>query len=80
MSRFLSEDLRALDPYVPGEQPRDRKYIKLNTNESPYPPPEAVLKAISRQNMEDLRLYPDPDCQRLKETIADRYLLKPEII
>ena len=80
MSRFLSEDLRALDPYVPGEQPRDRKYIKLNTNESPYPPPEAVLKAIRGQNMEDLRLYPDPDCTRLKETIADRYLLKPENI
>jgi len=66
MSRFFSEKYQKLTPYVPGEQPRDRKYIKLNTNESPFPPsPKA--QAYAREIMESLQLYSDPECKRLVE-------------
>ncbi len=80
MSRFLSEKYRTLEAYVPGEQPQDKEYIKLNTNESPYPPPEGVLSAITAQEISDLRLYPDPDCRLLRSKLAERYGLKPENI
>lgn len=73
MSRFLSEKYKTLEAYVPGEQPQDKKYIKLNTNESPYPPPEEVLSAITAQEISDLRLYPDPDCRLLRSKLAERY-------
>ena len=73
MSRFLSGGLSALEAYVPGEQPRDKKYIKLNTNESPYPPPESVVKAIGRTEMEDLRLYSDPECKVLRAAVSAEY-------
>ena len=73
MSRFLNESLRTLESYTPGEQPRDKKYIKLNTNESPYPPSEEVLRAVSREEVCDLRLYSDPLCKILKEKLAKRY-------
>ena len=73
MSRFLSGGLSALEAYVPGEQPRDKKYIKLNTNESPYPPPESVLKAIGRTEIEDLRLYSDPECKVLRAAVSEEY-------
>ena len=49
MSRFLREDFRTLEVYVPGEQPRDKQYIKLNTNESPFPPAPAVLEAVAKE-------------------------------
>ena len=61
MSRFFSSKYDTLSAYVPGEQPRDKKYIKLNTNESPYPPSERVLRA-AREAAENLQLYSDPDC------------------
>ena len=80
MSRFLSEKYKTLEAYVPGEQPQDKEYIKLNTNESPYPPPEGVLSAITAQEISDLRLYPDPDCRLLRSKLAERYGLKPENI
>lgn len=80
MSRFLSKKYQALEAYVPGEQPQDKEYIKLNTNESPYPPPEAVIKAIGEKEISDLRLYPDPDCRLLRSKLADRYNLEPENI
>ena len=70
MSRFLSERLMNVTPYTPGEQPQDQKYIKLNTNESPYPPSPAVLDAVSRAEVEKLRLYSDPACAELLNTAA----------
>lgn len=80
MSRFLVAKYQAMEAYTPGEQPRDRKYIKLNTNESPYPPSESVLAAVSREEAALLRLYPDPACKVLKEKLADTFGLMPENI
>ncbi len=73
MSRFLNEKFRKLEAYTPGEQPRDMKYIKLNTNESPYPPSQSVLDAVNSQEAANLRLYSDPECKHLKQAIADLY-------
>ena len=70
MSRFFSEKFKNLDPYVPGEQPRDMKYVKLNTNESPYPPSPEVLASMSPENAGKLRLYPDPESAALKDAIG----------
>lgn len=80
MSRFLKEQLSFLEAYVPGEQPQDRKYIKLNTNESPYPPPECVTASVGKAEIEDLRLYSDPECKALKQKLADTYKVKCENI
>ena len=78
MSRFFSEKFKSLDPYVPGEQPRDMKYVKLNTNESPYPPSPEVLASMSPENAGKLRLYPDPESAaydiRMRTAIVDHYL------
>lgn len=69
MSRFFSEKYKGLDPYTPGEQPKDMKYVKLNTNESPFPPsPKAVEYAAKAASM--LQLYPDPECSLLTEKLA----------
>ena len=73
MSRFLSPTLQALAAYVPGEQPQDRRYIKLNTNESPYPPSPRALAAVDRARLERLRLYSDPAAAQLNQAIAKRY-------
>jgi histidinol-phosphate aminotransferase len=70
MSRFWSAIVNELTPYVPGEQPKIDNLVKLNTNECPYGPSEAVLKAIASQNTEALRLYPDPQASALKAAIA----------
>jgi len=78
MSRFLSQESAALEPYTPGEQPQNIPYNKLNTNESPFPPSPRVLKALSRAEVLKLNLYSDPTCARLNEAIAKRYELKPE--
>lgn len=72
MSRYLSKLAKSLEPYVPGEQPKDKKYVKLNTNENPYPPSHKVLDAISKASA-DLRLYPDPDATAVGEAIANYY-------
>ena len=70
MSRFFSEKYAALTPYTPGEQPQDRRYIKLNTNESPFPPsPEAVRLAAEEAGK--LQLYSDPECRSLKPEAAE---------
>ncbi len=78
MSRFWSEVVHGLTPYVPGEQPRIDGLIKLNTNECPYPPSDKVLQAIAAQTTGDLRLYPDPQATGLKAAIARHHGLKPE--
>lgn len=72
--KMLSERLENLHPYVPGEQPKDRIYIKLNANENPFPPSKNVAKAIKKSvscHREKLRLYPDPDSVELRTAIAD---------
>jgi histidinol-phosphate aminotransferase len=71
MSRFWSPIVQTLTPYVPGEQPQMQRLVKLNTNESPYGPSPKALAAISSQNNEDLRLYPDPEGAALKKAIAN---------
>lgn len=73
MSKYWSETVRRLKPYVPGEQPRDRRYIKLNTNENPYGPSPKVLEAIRAAAGESLKLYPDPTCDALIGAAADYY-------
>ena len=80
MKELWSERIRGLVPYTPGEQPRDRKFIKLNTNENPYPPSAMVTEAIRQEAGSPLRLYPDPECTELRETIASYHGLSPEQI
>ncbi len=77
MSRFFSPKHSSLVSYTPGEQPQDKKYIKLNTNESPYPPAKAVIDAISHEEVEKLKLYPDPECKELCAAIAKKYGVSP---
>ncbi len=72
MSRFLTDKYKVLKPYTPGEQPQDKKYVKLNTNESPYPPSEAAMR-LAAEELERLKLYPDPDCRRLTSELARTY-------
>ncbi len=91
MSRFLSGKFAAIEPYTPGEQPQDRSYIKLNTNENPYPPSPKVFEAIFGGNgggekrlaepgaeIDKLRLYSDPEVRELSEAIAGFYHISPE--
>ena len=78
MSRFLAPRLASLEAYVPGEQPREMEYVKLNTNESPYPPCPAVERAVSPAAVRRLNLYPDPAGLELRRALAARYGLSPE--
>ena len=80
MNQYWSGRARALIPYVPGEQPRQRNLIKLNTNENPYPPSPVALAAIREAAGDTLRLYPVPGCTALRELLAATYGLKPEQI
>ena len=73
MSKFLNKKYCLLEAYTPGEQPQDKKYIKLNTNESPYPPSQGVLEAINGSQVSLLNLYPDPECKELRRNIAAHY-------
>lgn len=77
MSRFFTSKHGALTPYTPGEQPRDKKYIKLNTNESPFPPSPRAMEAAS-EAAKSLQLYPDPTYKALHEAIAAYHGLTPE--
>lgn len=77
MSRFLSRAAAATQPYTPGEQPRYARYIKLNTNENPYPPVPEVAAAIAAFNASDLRLYPDPTAAEFRAAAAAHYSVKP---
>src|SRR5690606_1500889 len=77
MSRYWSEVVHGLTPYVPGEQPKLGNLVKLNTNENPYGPSPKVLEALHATVGAALRLYPEPDSARLKATIAAYYGLQP---
>lgn len=79
MSRFFSGRHAALTAYTPGEQPRSRQYIKLNTNESPFPPSEKVLRAAAGE-AERLNLYSDPTAKALNEKAAEHYGVAPDAI
>ncbi|MDO4481878.1 MAG: histidinol-phosphate transaminase [Bacillota bacterium] len=81
MSKFLISKYTGLEAYTPGEQPRDmEQFIKLNTNESPFPPSPGVISAITGEEIEKLRLYCDPDCILLSKKLADLYGVAPENI
>ncbi len=71
MSRFFSEKYASLTPYTPGEQPQERKYLKLNTNESPFPP-SPFAQRLARQAAGDLQLYSDPECKALVKIAAEK--------
>ena len=77
MSRYWSPIVSELDPYVPGEQPQDQQYIKLNTNESPYPPSPAVAAALAAFDSAALRRYSDPESTRLTAALAGYHGLDP---
>ena len=77
MSRFFTQRLDKLTPYTPGEQPRDMQYIKLNTNESPFPPSPAVIRA-AKAEAGRLQLYSDPTCRELTDKLAALYGVSPE--
>ena len=76
MSTFFSKKYEALVPYVPGEQPKERRFVKLNTNESPFPPsPNAQKRAA--EALSSVQLYSDPECRRLNEKMAEVFGVSP---
>ncbi len=75
--KAFEKNIRKVEPYVPGEQPQ-RKVIKLNTNENPYPPAPGVRKALMGMDVDKMRLYPDPTAGSLVHTLAEYYGLKDE--
>lgn len=77
MSRFFSRKYVSLEPYTPGEQPRERKYIKLNTNESPYPPSPLAVR-LTAEAAAGLELYSDPECRVLREAAAEYFGVTPD--
>ena len=78
MSRYWSDLVNRLTPYVPGEQPQRDRLVKLNTNENPYPPSPKVLEALAAIGGDALRLYPDPDSMALRQSCARYNGLAPE--
>ena len=76
MSRFFSAKYDQLTPYTPGEQPKERRYIKLNTNESPFPPSQKAQEAAAKAAA-GLQLYSDPECRTLVQKMADAYGVSP---
>ena len=77
MSRYWSQVVHGLTPYVPGEQPKLPNLVKLNTNENPYGPSPRVIEALRAEAGDTLRLYPDPNCDRLKQAVAAFHGLTP---
>ena len=75
---YVRKHLRAVEGYVPGEQPTDSGFIKLNTNENPYPPSPRVFEAIRQVAGERMRKYPDPVFRRLRSKVSTVYGVKPE--
>jgi histidinol-phosphate aminotransferase len=83
LSRYWSDVVQRLTPYVPGEQPALAHPVKLNTNENPYPPSPRVVEAIRRElgeTGESLRRYPDPTARKLRETVAAHHRISPECV
>jgi histidinol-phosphate aminotransferase len=78
MSRYWSAVVRGLTPYVPGEQPKLPNLVKLNTNEHPYGPSPRALEAVRAEATDSLRLYPDPNADRLKAAIATFHGVTPD--
>ncbi len=78
MSRYMSARFADLEAYVPGEQPQDMQYVKLNTNESPYPPAPAVLEAAGAAETARLNFYPDPEGRALRQKLAEMYGVEAE--
>ncbi len=70
-------NVRRIEPYVPGEQPKDKNIIKLNTNENPYPPSPKAAEAMNAFETDRMKLYPDPDSTVLVDALAERYGVKP---
>lgn len=77
MSRFFSKKYSALTPYTPGEQPKKNDYVKLNTNESPFPPSRELMQR-ALENTRPLNLYSDPECSEIRQLLAAQYDVKPE--
>ena len=77
MSRFFSEKFASLTPYTPGEQPKQRQFVKLNTNESPFPPAPGVAAAVAEQARK-LQLYSDPEISTLRARLAETYGVSPD--
>ena len=76
MSKYWSDIVHQLTPYVPGEQPKMNDLVKLNTNENPYGPSPKVIAALLAEAAETLRLYPDPNSDKLKAAIAENFRLQ----
>jgi len=77
---MFSKRFKQLTPYTPGEQPQDQKYIKLNTNENPYPPSPMVEEYLKTTDTDLLKLYPDPGSQELREAIGKYYNIQPSMV
>ena len=77
MSRFFSEKYKDLTPYTPGEQPKERRYIKLNTNESPFPP-SPYAQILARQAAGSVELYSDPECRQLVNVTSEKLGVSPD--
>jgi len=75
---MISRKAANIIAYTAGEQPQDKKYIKLNTNENPYPPSDKVISALKGADFSRLRLYPDPESTVLRTAAAKEFNLKPE--
>lgn len=78
MQNLWKQNLRKIEPYVPGEQREEQNIIKLNANENPYPPSPRVAEVLKTYDAAALRLYPDANARRLKQAIAAHYGVQPE--
>lgn len=76
--KFASKLTASITPYTPGEQPQDKSYIKLNTNENPFPPSPKIKAVLENFDIDKLKLYPDPNALSLRKSIAQTYALDAE--
>lgn len=78
MSIFLVDEYKEMEPYIPGEQPKDKPYIKLNANETSTPPSPRVFEAISKSEIWAMSYYADPHCRAFREAVAEVHGVRPE--